>query len=138
MRTAAIITGPLHAHGARSPEEYLEKQRAHLAQLRAAYPQHGFGEPAVSALTALAWVSGGRWVVTCPCGNCPSADPEWRLAACFECGAVYRGVAFPAARQRIEALLLARPHRQNRHWLPQESVAALERENHAHGHEVPA
>jgi len=138
MQTQAIITGPLHAHGARSREEYLDKQRMHLTALERAYPHHG-ARPVWHVVGQVnARISGGRWIVDCPCANCPSASPEWNLAACFECGAVYEDVVFPADRERVEAMLVARPQPQNRHWFPHETLDDLARENVAHGHEVPA
>lgn len=136
MRTPSIITGPLHAHGARSPEEYLLMQARHVDQLRRAYPQHGWREPWTYVGEVVAWISGGRWVITCECGNAPSASVDWNLAACFECGAIYRDVKFPDDRERLEQLLLARPNRQNRHWLPRETAADLADENRRHGHEA--
>ena len=127
------IGRPLHAHGVRTPGEYRERQRIHLAELRRARPAIVWGEPHDAIVQPLPFVSGGRWVVQCPCGNAPSADPGWRLACCFECGAIYADLAFPLEIAWIEALLLARPAQQNRHWFPHESVADLARENTEHG-----
>lgn len=111
------IGRPLHAHKVTSPEEYeawarrrLEKRghRWHgirLAQLTG----HGLSPDAP------AFVSDGRWVVQCVCGNCPSASPEWGLAICGECGLTIEPT-FPKDWERAEAALLARPHPSLRHY----------------------
>ncbi len=128
MRQHAQIemTGPLVAHGARTAEEYRAKQAAHLRQLRSGYPLSGFGEPHAVSEPIPAIVSGGRWVVMCPCGNAPSASPEWALACCFECGAVYEAVTFPADREAVEAALGRLPVGQPRHWAPKDPDDATE------------
>lgn len=45
-------------------------------------------------------------------------------------------VVVPDSRDEIEALLMARPDPQNRHWLPDETTADLQAENAAHGIEA--
>jgi len=77
-------------------------------------------------------VSGGYWVVMCVCGNAPSAHPDWHLACCFECGAIYRYLDVPIDRAEIESVLVRRPMA-HRHWVVGETVADLARENAAHG-----
>lgn len=129
MQAPTIITGPLHAHGVRSGEEYLAKQRHHLGELRQAYPAYTWREPWTAIARPQAFISGGRWVVMCGCGNAPSADVEWTLAACFECGAIYYAFDVPTDRLEIEALLLARPEMRTRNWRPPETVAFLAAEN---------
>lgn len=64
-----------------------------------------------------AYVSDGRWVCDCSCGNSPSVDPEWRLAVCFRCGAIIRPLVPPDV-GAAEAALLARPHPSLRHYFP--------------------
>lgn len=81
-------------------------------------------------------LDGNTWVADCPgCSAGIAIEPEWSVACCFGCGAVYRNFDMPdrAARAQIEATLLARPQWQTRAWLPGETVADLERENAEHG-----
>jgi len=85
-----------------------------------------------------AFVSGGCWVCLCPCGNAPAVDPEWRLAACFECGAIYHGIDVPKEWRNMERVLVARPKMAHRNAVaPPESVDSLVAENEAHGDPVP-
>ncbi len=130
-RAFTFITGPRQAHGARTPDEYLEIQRTFIARL-AASGRAPVASTYAAPDGAAAYVSGGRWKVKCPCGNAPSASPEWDLACCLECGAIFRRLAWPPERAQIEALLLARPAHA-RHWRPGETVAFLEAENAEHG-----
>lgn len=79
-----------------------------------------------------AFVSDGRWVIDCECGNGPSASPEWGLAICFECGSEYEPT-FPREREQIETALVERPMRRTRNWRPGETAPSLVRENAEHG-----
>lgn len=106
---------PLHVHGARTQDEYRSMQRRAIKNAIAMRPTLEWQEPWLADRGRFAWVSGGSWVVSCDCGNAPSADPDWMLALCFECGAVYEQVAFPGNRAEIEAKLLAR-NPSARHW----------------------
>lgn len=93
-----------------------------------------------------AHVNTGRWIVTCPCGNHPSAHPEWNLACCVECGTYYK-LNMPKNWKKAEALLLQRPI-PNRRWYPHkasaaehglkkaETLATLQRENKEHADEL--
>jgi hypothetical protein len=111
------IGNPETAHRVSSPEEY-------VAWIRVQHVGLG-GQPedvGDSGLELPAYVSDGRWVVQCPCGNCPSAHPEWLVAACVECGAVHR-VAVPASWRRGEAALLSREHLRWRTWFPTKELA---------------
>lgn len=133
------IGTPEIAHRVTSPEHYVDWARtAHV----------GLGGKASdvreSGLTLDAYVSDGRWVVQCPCGNGPSAHPEWKIAVCVECGAIHR-VGMPRDHRAAEAVLLARAHPHERHWFPtdetarrhglerRETVSSLRRENRARG-----
>lgn len=84
-----------------------------------------------------------RWLVQCPdCGGAEEADPDEPQFFCLSCynmaaGGRWRPVLYPRARARIEALLLARPDRRMRSWLPSESVADLEAQNITLGAPVP-
>jgi hypothetical protein len=122
-----VIGGPVQAHGVHSAEEY--RARA-LAAVRA----HGVPGLTEQSEQSVAYVSDGRWVVDCACGNSPSASHEWGLAICMECGAVYEPT-FPAARPAIEDTLLARARPSQRHFFPQrgETLQSLKAENRQHG-----
>lgn len=133
MQAPTIITGPLFAHGVRTPEEYLARQREFIAQMRAAHPAYRWLDPWDAIGRPAAFISGGRWVLMCACGNAASVDPDWRLAACFECGAIYRSIELPADRAAIEAVLLRRPEMRTRNWRLPETLAFLEAENEEHG-----
>jgi hypothetical protein len=123
--TDTLLT-PRHVHGARTPAEYL--------QLQARWIKEG-----MRRLPALTWrapwrapdpnppvfVESGKWLVACPCGNCPSVDPGWRLACCFECGAIYDNLVMPSDAAAIQAALLERPHPALRAWRPGETAEDL-------------
>ena len=115
IRQLNEILTPLHVHGARTQEEYEALQRRYLIQLMRAYPSHGAQMPFNAPDGAVVRVTGGKWVVDCVCGNCPSAHPEWDEARCFECGAVYRELTWPDDREELERELLSRPVAA-RHW----------------------
>lgn len=138
MLALQTIARPLHQHNARTPEEYRQKQAAFIARGRLKRPYLNWRDPVVVPDQVAAFVSGGCWVVLCPCGNAPAADPEWRLACCFECGAIYEGVSFPDSWQDVEAVLVARPKMHQRNANPSERLSVLASENVAHGHAVSA
>jgi hypothetical protein len=124
---------PLHVHGARTADEYRAMQRRAITNGKTQRPALGWREPWVAPGAREAFVSGGKWIVACDCGNGPSADRTWQLACCFECGAVYEVVVFPDDVAEIERLLLARPKVGTRHWRQTETTADLARENAQHG-----
>ena len=80
----------------------------------------------------------GRWLADCECGGAEYVDLEMPILCCCSCwnradGARWRRIVLPEDRDRIEALLLARPQVQNRNWRPDETAEDLEAENLAHG-----
>lgn len=87
----------------------------------------------------MAWVSQGRWSVTCPCGGGEYAWEEgWMMChSCFNgyMGHKFRRTVFPNDRKDIEALLLVRPL-QKREWHIGETLADLLRENEEHADEL--
>lgn len=92
-----------------SPAEYAAVQAAWLAQ-------DLFGaRPHVEPAPVPARVDGGNWLVSCPCGNAPATDPDWRVAYCLACGAQFPAVVFPEDWRAIEAALVARPKLASRH-----------------------
>jgi len=136
------IGNPEIAHRVYSPAEYVARAKVVIVGLG--------GRPDMvreSGLTLPAFVSDGRWVVQCACGNGPSAHPDWRIAVCFECGAIHQ-VGMPTDWRAGEAALLARQHPHQRHWFPtdevarrhglerRETVSTLRRETRAHGREA--
>lgn len=89
----------------------------------------------------------GFWIADCP--FCPSAQKVSPLDPRFLCGGVggclngrargaYAPVVFPDDIDRVEELLLERPNRENRNWLPHETPADLQDENDAHAWEFLA
>src|SRR5215210_1407773 len=129
------IERPRQVHGARSRREYIGFALAYGDRFEL------FTELHEASATPPAYVNHGKWIVQCPCAegtpqgpNHPAADPEWRLAICLDCGALYQP-EFPHDIERIEAALLRRPDRLNRNFRPQdgETVADLLSENIAHG-----
>ena len=125
------IGGPKEAHGVKTAEDYRTKQAEHIAACRQALPDREWRTPWIFAGThPQAVVNWGRWVVECPCGNCPSASDEWNLALCFECGAIYNAVSFPDHRDEISRALMTRPRMEDRCWRP-ESLSAVPDKRHA-------
>lgn len=131
-----VIMTPVHTLGIRNAEEYATRQRQEIAKGRANLPALNWRNPWPSPDKAKAFISGGRWVVACTtsgCANAPLTHPDWKVARCFECGAVYEDVEFPEQIAEISALLVKRPYPANRNWTPGESVEELRAENAAFG-----
>jgi hypothetical protein len=121
-------------HGVKSIGDYLAKHASYIARLN----RHG-ARYAVHEVTdrVPARIDANRWLVDCACGNCCATDAEWGIACCYACGAIYRSVIFPAAKETIEAVLLTRPRSMDRAWSPNESLQDLVDENRRHGFTVP-
>lgn len=132
-----VIMTPLHVNGCRTEAEYRAKQRAAMAKGRARHPQFEWPDPWVCLDPVDVLVSGGKWLVVCRCGNYPSVHPDWRVALCFECGAIYEGLTMPEDAADIEAVLVERQAPANRAWLPHETIAELVAENVERGVAVP-
>jgi len=86
------IMTPRHVHNASSQEDYRLKQKIYIQQGRAARPELKWCDPWLSLDHPEVLIAGGKWLVFCGCGNYPSVDPGWRLACCFECGAIYENL----------------------------------------------
>lgn len=138
----ARIGRPLEAHNVATPQAFLAAQTAAIAGNLAARPGMTW-RPPFDAIAAPQlggpFINGGRWGVWCPCQGLASYDPDWQLACCFNCGAIYR-LAPPEGWARAEALLMGREQMVNRHWLPYggfglppESLEDLLRDNRARG-----
>lgn len=132
-----VIMSPLHVHGARTEREYEALQRRMIANGRIAHHALNWRDPWESEDQPPVFISGGKWLVRCECGNAPSVHPEWLVSRCFECGAIYRGLALPVNADRIEAVLALRPRPSNRAWSGSETVEDLVVENVLHGVKVP-
>ena len=95
--------------------------------------------PDMETKPLVAWVSRGRWSVTCPCGGGEYAWEEgWVMCqSCFNSYISHklRKTIFPKQRQQIEELLELRPL-DNRHWVLGETLKDLERENVEHSSEL--
>lgn len=127
---AGVIFRPVHLPGigVRTPAEYRALQARYLRLSGNLTPPWLYVGAPVHA-----HVGAGAWRVLCACGEAPPADPEWRLACCSGCGAIYEGVTFPEDITEIEAVLLKRRNHVHRNWHRDETVAALRAENVAHG-----
>ncbi|MFH1604556.1 MAG: hypothetical protein ABIH03_11685 [Pseudomonadota bacterium] len=110
------IGRPQQAHGVGSPDAYRRRAKAFLLK-------HGVPPILIErGEHPMAYVSDGRWVCDCDCGNGPSVSPEWEMAICLECGSVYVPT-MPADYERAETVLLKRPSPKFRHWFPDARVA---------------
>jgi len=123
---------PLHVHGVSTPEGYRALQTAALAALATRHLRRA-AQPWICLAPRTVYVAMGKWLLRCVCGNAPAVDPEWRLACCLECGAIFEHVDVPDDWRAIEAALHKRPATRTQAWVPGETVADLEAENAAHG-----
>ena len=112
--------------------QYVARHHEEMTAKRRGFPALGFREPWPEAPGAEPFVVDGKWIVVCACGDAPMASPEWDEARCFGCGAIYRGLVWPADRLEIESMLLRRPAAV-RTWLPGETVDDLREQNLSHG-----
>jgi hypothetical protein len=126
------IARPIHLHGVRTPLEYERLHQQAMGAHRRALPDVTFPDPWSAPNGATAWIAGGKWIVTCECGNAASASPEWDVARCLECGAVYKNIAWPADAPLIENALLVRSANQ-RAWKTSQTVDDLKTENFNNG-----
>lgn len=129
------IGRPAHAHEVRSDAEYATKQAATIAHNATVHPSRTWQMPweadQETTRQVVPFINHGRWVVMCLCMNASSYSPEWQVARCFECGAVYR-VAPPEHSQAAEKILMRRPKMSNRNWVPYETLDELRAENLEH------
>lgn len=126
----------VHAH-VRTEADYRARHLEAMRRAVAMYPNLDCRLPWRPETQPAVFVAGGFWQVRCVtpgCGNYPAVQPEWGLALCWDCGAVYDGLQVPDATD-IERVLMRRPM-VHRNWIQPETVADLERENRAHGLEA--
>lgn len=128
-----VIQTPAQIHGSQlgrtisTPEQLLA---IHAAELK----QHHKHEQWRYEQEVPAFISRNRWYLHCPhCRGGVSCGPAWPIACCFECGAVFDHVWFPENWKEIEAVLLARPALDNRHWLLGETLEQLIEQNVSRG-----
>lgn len=105
-----------------------------------------------TAAPLLARVNHGRWIASCDCGAPRDKVPTpggvvflgQPVVWCLRCqnggtGRGWRQVAVPGPelRAQIAAVLLCRPHVEDRNWEPSETVAELLAQNREHGDPAP-
>lgn len=120
MLTPNFILTARHIHAnVKSERDYRAQQARYLAKFCESYPNMPQPKARIVTPHPPAFVSGGRWLVECACGNCPAIEPTYNgLALCYECGAIYEGVELPADAAAIEQALVARPNMADRYWNP--------------------
>ena len=127
------ILRPKHIHpNVSSSDDYMREQYKSIGQKAHAFPHLNWRQPFVHSEVVPFKVSDGHWQVVCECGNHPAYDPEWELACCFTCGAIYEQEP-PDDWEEIERVLLNRPKQNNRHMLVGQTVEELKAENREHG-----
>jgi len=131
------IMTPVHVHGVHDAGEYRVKQREYITFAKQKMPALKWRDPWVADEHPQVFILAGKWLVWCECGNYPSVHPEWRIACCFECGAIFQDLEIPSNASEIEAVLVKRPRAANRGWLPPQTVADLEQENKDNGLDGP-
>ena len=141
------IVRPYEQHHVATPQAYVNWLVAAYLNATLKMTRDGIElahpKPYVSDRVVVPRIRQGCWIVLCagtlngtPCANAPAYDPEWRLACCLDCAAIYQGVAPPDGWQRIEAILMKRPVMVSRNWEPMETMSDLVRENLAAALEV--
>jgi hypothetical protein len=125
--TARTVLQKIKTQTAEQQQAWAEREVAKLRAMGAQVAMHEDPEPRVAR------IDDGRWLIDCACGAGNLVDPAWTFATCLECGAVHRAIIFPDNRKDIEAVLIQRPHVENRYWSPHETVADLQRENEQNG-----
>jgi len=143
------VLGPRHLHpGVQTEEDYRRCHAEAIAKGRKKYPNLDWRDPWLTVIRPPVYVTHGMAQIRCAtpgCGNCPSVSLEWRLALCWDCGAVYEGVEVPADFALAEAVLVCRPSLATRNWRvaqdggidETEAVEDLLVQNRAAGDPVP-
>jgi hypothetical protein len=111
---------------------YLHSTSSNSGYYRA--PNGTSAQPAVQVR-----VNHGSWQTPCPfclhsAQHASKTDRWFYCGTCHNSANDYRAipVEWPSNISAVEALLLERPNRENRNWLPYETVTDLERENTEH------
>lgn len=124
---------PFELHGVPTPGAYLKLLDVELQRMRMQMPSpHVVLPKPHHAAAGEVQVRQGRWVVECACAPdaCASYDPEWGLAVCLACAAIYV-VAPPADWREVEACLMRRPLLHRNMWHG-ETLRDLRVENERH------
>jgi hypothetical protein len=127
------IGRPQEGHNVTTPEQYRQYQARLIEHNIERHPYMAWVRPydAIGVVVAPR-IDAGRWIVLCGvCSNAPLYDPDWKLACCCECGAVYAGVDPPEDWEAIETLLMARDTLAARRWYTGITLAQLTAENAA-------
>lgn len=123
------IAGPKEGMGHQNHDAYRKAHESQMTRLMLNFPALEFRKPWESKDRPEPFISGGKWVVPCPCGDYPMASVEWDEARCFACGAIYRKLKWPARQREIESALLARGRAVTRHWKPGTAPETLHAQN---------
>jgi hypothetical protein len=136
------IEGPIERLGVRTPAELRRFQQTCLdranVRRRLRSPEVRLLEPFLALEPPHVFIGQGAWRVTCACGEVPPADPNWKLACCAGCGAIFEGLQFPDNREQIEAVLSLRRDPTTRNWRAPWPVDLLIRQNLKNHMPVPA
>ena len=121
-RLAVIATPREGMLACPTAEHYRRAHEAQMHALREKFPALDFRMPWHAPTNPAPYITTGKWVVACPCGDYPMASPAWNEARCFACGAIYQKLKWPRKREAIEAALVARPQALARRWTPGMSI----------------
>lgn len=114
-------------NGDRTSGVLRRQQATYISQNPAASPPTEFSEE------KHAYIGNGCWRIRCECGEATHTDPEWKVACCFGCGAIWTHVTFPDDWRAIEDLLVKRRLQTTRNWKTPETLETLIEEQIAHG-----
>ena len=131
------LLGPAHLHPFVTDEQsYLARHRLAFLEAKQMFPALAWPTPWISEVRPALTVRQGIWKIACAtlgCLNHPVVSVEWRLALCWDCGAIYERLLIPADIEAIERVLLQRPVPETRNWWLDETLADLIAENAAQG-----
>lgn len=92
----------------------------------------------ITGVRVPAYINAGRWTADCHwCAKGMFTRPDWALACCGECGALYEPgtIVFPDQADAAVQILLRRPNRDSQNWRnpnlnrPLQTIEDLAREN---------
>lgn len=115
-----------------SPETYLSQQFMAITSRIQTFPNLRHTKPYVYVGQVMLVVHHSTWQLQCMCGNYPVYDPEWELAACYSCGAIFHQ-APPGDWKEIQRVLINRPELATRNMLAGQTLKELRAENREHG-----
>lgn len=130
------------AHGYDAHEIWL--RRVILSQHRQlGLPVPNLAAAPLGGIAAEACVLRSLWIARCPFPGCHGEEGIWSPGDWFYCcscgnaaaGGRRIGIRFGETPESVRQRLATRPLAHTRNWLPRETLATLEAENLAHGHE---